>query len=96
MFAAAFAAAWLAVLGQVLFGPAAAPIFEMHRCWLGHGALEMNHDAMNLPRILPHHPVAFGERQPDRRHVQRRAGQRENPKEQGRGAEAGPPTVIRG
>ena len=59
------AAANVLVFGQILFGPAAPPIFELHAIWRRGGAFEVDDDLVNLPRILPISSIAFGQQQPE-------------------------------
>ena len=71
------AAARLAVFGQMLFGPAAAPVFQPDFLRRGGGAGEMHNHLVNLARVLPHHAVAFGQRQAKGRGVKGRGPERQ-------------------
>ena len=53
------AASWLAVLGEILPGPVASPVFQSETEPRRNGVGEVHGDSVDLARVFPHDPLAI-------------------------------------
>ena len=63
------AASWFAVLGDMLAGPVASPIFQPESESCGNGVGEVHGDRVDFARVFPHDPLSILQRYAVRRGV---------------------------